>query len=128
MADLRDYAKDAAYVAVGFGVIAFQKAQVRRQELRKQLDAQLGDAKSGFGTLQTSVEDQVKLLEERFAALGEQVERYGDELEARIEKALDELETRIPEQAREYFTTARSAAKEARGQVRQLVRTNGSAA
>ena len=128
MADLRDYAKDAAYVAVGFGVIAFQKAQVRRQELRKQLDGQLGEAKTGFTQLSTTVEEQVKMLEERFAALGEQVERYGDELEARLEKALDELEARIPEQAREYFTTARTAAKEARGQVRQLVRSNGTAA
>lgn len=128
MTDLRDYAKDAAYVAVGFGVIAFQKAQVRRQELRKQLDAQLGDAKTNLTHLTTTVEDQVKMLEERFAALGEQVEKYGDELEARIEKALDELETRIPEQAKEVFAQARTAAKEARGQVRHLVRTNGTAA
>lgn len=30
--------QDAAYVAVGLGVIGFQKAQVRRQELTKQLD------------------------------------------------------------------------------------------
>src|ERR1700676_2996288 len=32
--------KDAAYVAVGFGVLSFQKAQVRRQELAKQVKAQ----------------------------------------------------------------------------------------
>ncbi len=123
MADIRNIAKDAAYVAVGFGVIGFQKAQVRRQELRKQLDGQLGEAKTGFGQLSTTVEEQVKLLEERFAALGEQVEKYGDDIEARLEKVLDELETKIPTQAREYFTTARTAAKDARGQVRQLVRT-----
>ena len=116
MADLRNIAKDAAYVAVGFGVIGFQKAQVRRQELQKQLDGQLGEATKGLGQLSTTVEEQVKLLEERFAALG-------DDIEARVEKVLDELETKIPTQAREYFTTARTAAKDARGQVRQLVRT-----
>lgn len=123
MADLRNIAKDAAYVAVGFGVIGFQKAQVRRRELRKQLDGQLGEATKGLGQLGTTVEEQVKMLEERVAALGEQAEKYGDDLEARLDKVLDELETRIPTQAREYFTTARTAAKDARGQVRQLVRT-----
>ena len=35
--DLSKTLKDAAYVAVGFGVLAFQKAQVRRRELEKQL-------------------------------------------------------------------------------------------
>lgn len=40
MAEATDFTKtisDAAYVAVGFGVIAFQKAQVRRRELEAQL-------------------------------------------------------------------------------------------
>lgn len=31
-------ARDAAYVAVGFGVLSFQRAQVRRRELRKRLE------------------------------------------------------------------------------------------
>lgn len=123
MADPRTIAKDAAYIAVGFGVIGFQKAQVRRQELRKQLDGQLGDARTGFEKLSTSMEDQVKMLEERFEALGEQVERFGDDLETRLEKALDDLETRLPEQAKEVLTTVRATAKEARGQVRHLVRS-----
>lgn len=39
--DITKTVKDAAYVAVGFGVIAFQKAQVRRRELEQQLEVQL---------------------------------------------------------------------------------------
>ncbi len=35
--DLSKTLKDAAYITVGLGVIAFQKAQVQRQELRNQL-------------------------------------------------------------------------------------------
>lgn len=31
-------ARDAAYVAVGFGVLGLQRAQVRRRELRKRLE------------------------------------------------------------------------------------------
>lgn len=37
--DINRTVKDGFYVTVGLGVIAFQKAQVRRQELRKQLRA-----------------------------------------------------------------------------------------
>jgi hypothetical protein len=33
--------KDALYVSVGLGVIAFQKAQVQRNELQKTLDQRL---------------------------------------------------------------------------------------
>ena len=35
--DITTVAKDAGYVAVGLGVIGFQKAQVQRQELIKRL-------------------------------------------------------------------------------------------
>ena len=35
--DLAKTLEDAAYVTIGFGVLAFQKTQVRRRELTKQL-------------------------------------------------------------------------------------------
>jgi hypothetical protein len=44
MPDLRRIATDAAYVAVGLGVLGFQRVQVRRRELQQQLEAQLGDS------------------------------------------------------------------------------------
>jgi hypothetical protein len=93
MTDPRDLIKDAGYVAVGFGVIAFQKAQVRRRELEQQLD----------GTR--------KLVEERAGALGEQLDR-----------GIEDRRTRIPEQAVEAFDTAVGAAKDATGQLLDLVR------
>jgi hypothetical protein len=40
MPDLRKIATDAAYVAVGLGVLGFQRAQVRRRELQHQLETQ----------------------------------------------------------------------------------------
>jgi hypothetical protein len=52
--DVSHAAKDAAYVSVGLGVIAFQRLQVRRHELHKALGTVVGD--------------RVKLLEERFGA------------------------------------------------------------
>ncbi len=38
MEPLPKLAKDAAYIAVGFGVLGFQRAQVRRRELLKRLE------------------------------------------------------------------------------------------
>ena len=53
--DLANVAKDAAYVSVGLGVIAFQRLQVRRNELTKTFNEQVGD--------------RVKLVEERLGAV-----------------------------------------------------------
>lgn len=39
--------KDALYVSVGLGLMAFQKAQVQRQELQKAVEARLKDAGIG---------------------------------------------------------------------------------
>jgi paraquat-inducible protein B len=96
MADVTKTLKDAAYVVVGFGVLSFQKAQVRRRELQEQLDAQR--------------QQLVKLatdIEQRFQPVV-------DEIEGR----LDELETRLPEQARGLVHQARTLAKDAQQQLR----------
>ena len=110
MADVTKFLKDAAYVGVGMGVIGFQKAQVRRQELLKALDGQVDEAREGFAKLTGSVDERVKLLEERLG-----------ELESRIEVLVDQFEDRLPEQARELVKQAREAAKDAQGQLRAIV-------
>jgi hypothetical protein len=53
--DLANIAKDAAYVSVGLGVIAFQRLQVRRNELTKTFNEQVGD--------------RMKVVEERLGAV-----------------------------------------------------------
>jgi Holliday junction resolvasome RuvABC endonuclease subunit len=121
MADLTSTLKDAAYVTIGFGVLAFQRAQVQRQELTKQLNE-----------LSTNVEDRVRLVEERLAGLSdqvapmaEQVEKFLDQVQTQVDVVLDDIEERLPEQARDAFGTARTAAKEASAQLRSLVLVNG---
>ncbi|MBW3557105.1 MAG: hypothetical protein KY454_09260 [Actinobacteria bacterium] len=65
MSEVTRTLKDAAYVTVGFGVLAFQKAQVRRRELEKQLESQsnqwreqvagvAGELRNLFGTPSSS--------------------------------------------------------------------------
>jgi uncharacterized protein YicC (UPF0701 family) len=111
--DVTKVVQDAAYVSVGLGVIAFQRAQVRRQELRKRLEAltsQLGDARQGAGSVTDLVDERVKLVEERLAAVEDQVEA-----------AIEQIEARLPEQVAEASRTARAAAKGVRDQVRNQV-------
>lgn len=60
--ELAKAVQDAAYVTIGLGVIAFQKAQVQRNELSKSLQGSLDDARA-------TVEDNVKLVEERLRSL-----------------------------------------------------------
>jgi len=115
--DLTKLVKDAFYVTVGLGVIAIQRAQVRRQELTKQVSGNVGDAKSQFQSLTKRFDDRVKLVEERLEGV-----------EERFEAVLDQLEEHLPEQARELAQQARTAAKEARTQVRSLTRRSDSAA
>ena len=122
MTDARSTLKDAAYVGIGFAVLAFQKAQVQRQELQKRFEAGVGDAKGGFDKLSEDLQDRIKLVEERIEALGKQVDATIDDLDERYEKVLDQVAERLPEQAKELFGKARTAGKDARTQVRELAR------
>jgi hypothetical protein len=103
MPDIPATLKDAAYVTVGIGVLAFQRAQVQRVELAKQ-------AREEMGRLGVTVEDRLKTVEERLGGVQEQVE-----------KALDDLGDRLPDPAADALKALRTAAKEAQDQLRQLV-------
>ena len=66
--DLTEAVKDAAYVSVGLGVIAFQRLQVRRNELTKAVSKPLGETKGTLEVLGAVVSERVKLVEERITA------------------------------------------------------------
>ena len=97
MADISKTLKDTAYVAVGLGVIAFQKAQVRRVELQKQVRAQLHDTRDA----------------------GHQAGRRGHR--SASSPCSTSVEERLPAQAKTIVKQARETAKDARGQVREIV-------
>jgi len=105
-------ARDAAYVAVGLGVLGFQRAQVRRQELRKrlgdprtQLEVRLGDVREGLTKKAKDVDHAVE------HAIG------------RIEASLGPIEDRLPVAARDLVKQAHVQAREARQQLRKLLST-----
>jgi len=81
MADLPKTLKDAAYVAIGLGVIGFQKAQVRRQELNKQFEQQRKQ-------LETQANEAREQLTKLIAGLEEQFQPVASEIESRIKALL----------------------------------------
>jgi hypothetical protein len=95
MSSLNDTLKDAAFVTIGFGVLGFQRAQVRRHELTKQLKPQIED-------LVTNVDGALQPVRQE------------------LEQRLDQVEDRLSGQALEAVRTARALAREAEHQLRRL--------
>ncbi len=67
--DVTNAVKDAAYVSVGLGVIAFQRLQVRRNELNKVLSGQADEAKGALEVVGALVGERLKMVEERLGAV-----------------------------------------------------------
>ena len=101
--DIGKTLKDSLYVTIGLGVIAFQKAQVQRQEFQKQVETNLSGTRDLVG-------DRIKTVQERLEAV-----------EGRIDTVLDDVEQQLPEQARSVMQQAREVAKDTRSQLVDLV-------
>ena len=104
--------RDAAYITIGFGVLAFQQAQVRRREVVKTLADRFGTSKTQMNDLLATVEAQIAKLDGRF-----------DALEAKLDSTVEKFEERLPERAAVIVSQAHDLAKAARKQVRGLIRT-----
>ncbi len=102
-------ARDAAYVAVGLGILGFQKAQVHRAELKSKLAGDLG------------LEDR---LAEMRTAVSSGVQHIDGLVEGAlqiVESTLQPLEDQLPPVAREFAQKAHSQAREVRDQIRDLM-------
>ena len=83
--ELRTRARDAGYTAVGFGVLAVQRLQVKRREVQKEVGRRVG-GKAG-------------------------VRQAVHRVEAVVDPVLDKVEKQLPLQARVVVHTARTAGK-----------------
>jgi vacuolar-type H+-ATPase subunit H len=123
--DVAKTAQDAAYIAVGLGVIAFQKTQVLRNDLTKTLVADRSkletDAKTKATEFRTTFETQLGDLRTELSKIVAKVEETLEPVAKEIESRLDEVEARLPEQAKTIVSQARTQAKDAQAQVRALL-------
>jgi hypothetical protein len=106
---MTDLARDAAYVAVGLGVLGYQRVQVQRVELKNKLsqdlalEQRLGDVRQGVAKGINQMDD-----------LAESATNF-------VESTLQPLEERLPASVTQLTTKAREQAREVRTQIRQRV-------
>jgi len=110
MADINRTLKDAAYVAIGFAVLAYQRAQVQRREVVAQVKSQRHE-------LETQVSGYGQQMARVAADLQARMEPVLDDIERRFDPLLDEIEGRLPEQAKGFVHQARAAARDARHEI-----------
>jgi hypothetical protein len=104
--------RDAAYITVGFGVLAFQQAQVRRRELVSSLSDKFGASRTQVDDLLASFEAQLRKFDGSL-----------DSFETTLDRKVEQVSARLPEQAASFVAQAHDAAKAARKQLRGLIST-----
>jgi hypothetical protein len=142
--DIVGTARDAAYVAVGLGVLAVQRAQVRRSELikalagpREDLIKALTNPASELSKLLAGPRDEVRKvlsgfsksdLDERLSGLREDIGRGVKFIDGHVEQLIETLESsvgtveeRLPEPARDIVKQARTQARDVRQQIRHFL-------
>jgi ribosomal protein S4 len=104
-----DLARDAAYVAVGLGVLGYQRVQVQRVELKNKLSQDL-DFEQRLGDVRQGVAKGFNQIDE----LAESATNF-------VESTLQPLEERLPTSVTQLTAKAREQAREVRIQIRQRV-------
>jgi len=103
------FAKDAAYIAVGLGVLGFQKLQAERVNLQKRVP-QMGMTDERLNDLRAGVSRQVRQLDEFVGvALG------------KVESSLQPLEEQLPARTREIATKAHASVRQLHSQVSKVL-------
>jgi hypothetical protein len=105
-----DLARDAAYVAVGLGVLGFQRAQVQRVDLQNKLSSQDFSIEQYLENVRTGVTKGFQQFDE----LAETASHF-------VETTLQPLEEKLPPSVTQLTSKAREQAREVRTQIRQLV-------
>jgi NAD(P)H-dependent FMN reductase len=117
--------KDTAYVAVGFGVLGFQRAQVARRELTDSLNADTGklqaSVKAQVEDVSGAVEAQLSEVKTQLAKAVTNLEETLEPVARELEGRLDGVEERLPEQVKAVVASARQVAELAAAQVRSLL-------
>ena len=106
---LTDLARDAAYVAVGLGVLGYQRVQVQRVELQNRLSEDF------------SLEERVDDVRQGVAKGFRQIDDLAESAAHFVETTLQPIEERLPAPVTQLTTRAREQAREVRAQIRQRV-------
>jgi len=104
-----DLARDAAYVAVGLGVLGYQRAKVQRIELQNRLSQDV------------ALDQRIDEVRHSVAKGIQHVDDLAESAVQFVETTLQPLEDKLPPTVTQLTTRAREQAREVRTQIRQLV-------
>jgi hypothetical protein len=104
-----DLARDAAYVAVGLGVLGYQRAQVQRVELQNRLSQDF------------SLDQRTNDVRQGMAKAFQQIDDLAESAAHFVESTLQPIEEKLPPTVSQLTSKAREQAREVRTQIRQLV-------
>jgi hypothetical protein len=104
-----DLARDAAYVAVGLGVLGYQRAQVHRVELQNKLAKDF------------SLDQHIDGVRQGVAKGYHQIDDLAETAVQFVETTLQPLEDKLPATVTHITVKAREQAREVRIQIRQRV-------
>jgi hypothetical protein len=107
--EVTNFARDAAYVVVGLGVLGLQRAQVQRVELQNRLTKEL------------SFEDRLSEVRDGVTQRAKTIDEIVESAVRFIESSLEPLEQQLPGATRELAKKAHEQAREVRGRIRNLV-------
>lgn len=106
-ANLNGAVKDAAYAAVGFGMLGLQRAQVHRVEMTKQLGERFSELSVQLGDLARAVEDALVPVRHE------------------IDERLDGIEEALPSPADGVLHSLRESASAGERAVRSALKPKG---
>jgi hypothetical protein len=109
-ADISQALTDAAHAVIGFGVIGWNKTQVRRRELMKDLNAQRHSVETSLDGAKEQIATAIRTLDHKIEPV-----RHD------IEGQFDKVSERLPGQVRDIVQSARKIARDTEHQVRQAV-------
>jgi ElaB/YqjD/DUF883 family membrane-anchored ribosome-binding protein len=101
-----ELARDAAYVAVGLGVLGYQRAQVQRVELQNRLSKDFS-LDQHLSSVRSEVTKGVTQLDELLESATQFIESSMAPLEQQLPAAVTQLTTKAFEQAREVRSQIR---------------------
>jgi hypothetical protein len=108
-----DLARDAAYVAVGLGVLGYQRVQVQRVELQNKLSQDI--------SLDQRIDEVRKGVSKGVAKGVTQIDDLAEQATQFVETTLQPLEEKLPASVTQLTIKAREQAREVRIQIRQRV-------
>lgn len=119
--DINKAVKDSAYAAVGFGVLSFQRAQVRRRELTEQIQNLTDQLGNGSGQFSEQINEQLTAAREQLTELAKVLDERVAPVRRQFDARVDELEGRLPASTRNTFASLRSTARAPEKFLRQTV-------